>query len=39
MDVKQADSTHMAINIVEAYAHCANFILKVLFQIRILSYL
>lgn len=31
MDVKQADSTHMAINIVEAYAQHANFILTELF--------
>lgn len=27
-DIKQADSVHMASNIVEAYAQHANFILK-----------
>lgn len=31
MDVKQADSKHMAINIVVAYAQHAYFILKELF--------
>lgn len=31
MDVKQVDGTHIAINIVEAYAQHANFILKELF--------
>lgn len=39
MDVKQADSTHMPINIVEAHTGHANFILKELFDIRFLSYI
>lgn len=39
MNVKQADSTHMSINIVEAHTGHAKFILKELFDISFLSYI
>lgn len=34
MDVKQADSTHMSVNIVEAHTGHADFILEELFDTR-----